>query len=81
MTNAIVEDALAHDKEVFVPCFQASRKADGSRKMMNMAKLESQADLWDCLTRRDSWGIPFLTQEQIAKRRKVFHDDHQRVWH
>lgn len=68
-TSAIVQDALATGKEVFVPYIHTLESAATQQKssVMDMLALESM-DEFAALT-PDRWGIPSLSKEQAATKK------------
>ena len=68
-TTAIVQDAFAAGKEVFVPYIHSleSPTTQGKTSVMDMLALESMDEL-TALT-PDRWGIPSLSKEQVATKR------------
>lgn len=68
-TTAIVQDAFAAGKEVFVPYIHSleSPTTQGKTSVMDMLALESM-DEFTALT-PDRWGIPSLSKEQVATKR------------
>ncbi|KAF2763130.1 nagb/rpia/CoA transferase-like protein [Pseudovirgaria hyperparasitica] len=71
-TSAIVRDALASGKEVFIPyTYKAITHHDGQpSSVMDMVKLWSMND-YDSL-KPDRWGIPTPSPDSIPERRNSF---------
>ena len=67
-TSALVEHALSHNKQVFVPFIY--RSADGKGSNMEMLQLESKNDLNSL--QPDKWGIPSLDPATISSRLNCF---------
>ncbi|KAI9742900.1 MAG: hypothetical protein M1818_003629 [Claussenomyces sp. TS43310] len=79
-TDAIVRDALHHGKAVFVPYLYRSGAAEGPTRIMDMVRLRDMQDFESL--ERDSWGIPTIDSESVAKRERILEaGDHDRVGH
>ncbi|KAH8423733.1 5-formyltetrahydrofolate cyclo-ligase [Aspergillus melleus] len=68
-TTAIVQDALAAGKEVFVPYIHTLESPATQQKtsVMDMLALESMDEFTSLAP--DRWGIPSLAKEQVATKR------------
>ena len=83
MTRAIVTDALAANKQVFVPyIYQASQSlgSEKPRKLMEMVSLHSSEDYKRVESHRDAWGIPFVKDESVSERQRILDDEAIMVW-
>ena len=77
MTRAIVKDALAQGKQVFVPYIYEPPPDFAKwkpRKLMEMVSLHSGADYDRIESHRDAWGIPLVEDESVPRRQKIFGD-------
>lgn len=84
ITTDIVKDALAEDKQIFVPYIYESPRDVGNnkpRKLMEMVSLHSTEDFIDVETHRDAWGIPSVRSESVAERRRVLGEETNSVGH
>ncbi|RDL38834.1 NagB transferase-like protein [Venustampulla echinocandica] len=70
-TDAIVRDALASGKQVFVPYLHKSQNQSPNtpRSVMDMVKLGSMAD-YESL-KQDSWGIPSIEPKTVHEREHI----------
>ncbi|KAL4892411.1 hypothetical protein BDV59DRAFT_202553 [Aspergillus ambiguus] len=68
-TTAIVQDALSQGKEVFVPYIHNVESPQATQKIsiMDMLALESMEEFTSLVP--DKWGIPSLSEAQVATRR------------
>lgn len=83
MTKAIVEDALAKNKQIFVPyIYKVPQKLgnDRPRKLMDMASLHSNKDYKNIEGHRDAWGIPSVEEKSLSDRQKILDDKENLVW-
>lgn len=81
MTRALVIDALAQGKQVFVPFIHdAPVTGKIALKVMEMVSLHSKADYVRCESQRDSWGIPSINAHSIRERHRVLDDGENIVW-
>ncbi|RAK75037.1 5-formyltetrahydrofolate cyclo-ligase [Aspergillus fijiensis CBS 313.89] len=70
-TTAIVRDALASGKEVFMPYIHKLELSEQSRtSVMDMLKLESMEE-FEAL-QPDKWGIPSLPEVQVLRKMNCF---------
>ncbi|KAL2266974.1 hypothetical protein VTJ83DRAFT_4251 [Remersonia thermophila] len=74
-TDAIVRDALAAGKEVFVPYLHAhpAHEPGLPKRVMDMVRLRDLAD-YESL-RPDAWGIPSIDPATVASRRRVLGEE------
>jgi 5-formyltetrahydrofolate cyclo-ligase len=74
-TGAIVRDAFAHHKQVFVPYLYKAPVKDQEKpqSVMDMVSLHSSND-WECLN-RDAWGIPTVAKSSVVGRQRILGDD------
>ncbi|KAH8597231.1 hypothetical protein B0O99DRAFT_508356 [Bisporella sp. PMI_857] len=70
-TDAIVRDALANGKQVFVPYLHKTENpSPGTPKsVMDMLELHSLSDY--VALERDSWGIPTISANTIIQRERI----------
>jgi len=71
-TDAIVRDALALGKRVYVPYLEKSRELSSPnmpKSVMDMLEVLSLSD-YDSL-KRDSWGIPSIDPETVHERARI----------
>ncbi|PKX90627.1 5-formyltetrahydrofolate cyclo-ligase [Aspergillus novofumigatus IBT 16806] len=72
-TTAIVQDALSHGKEVFVPYIHSIDSPSSTQKktsIMDMLLLQSMEEFTSL--EPDKWGIPSLTKAQVENKRNCF---------
>ncbi len=77
-TRAIVLDALAQGKQVFVPYIYEvppNSVSERSRKLMEMVSIHSREDYESIESHRDAWGIPSVEGESVAGRNTVVDDE------
>lgn len=77
LTTAVVEVALAQDKEVFVPyIYELPRGPHNAkpRKLMEMVSLHSSEDFNSIEGHRDAWGIPLVNSGSVAERRRILYN-------
>lgn len=73
-TRAIVLDAMAQGKQVFVPYIytaQPNTFSEKARKVMDMVSVHSREDYESIESHRDAWGIPSVEDESVAGRNSV----------
>lgn len=71
-TDALVRDALAAGKEVFIPYLHENPNASPGlpARLMDMVRLGDLAD-YESL-KPDTWGIPSVDPARVDKRQRVF---------
>ena len=74
VTRALIEDALRHGKQIFVPYIYESKVQVQSKPLsaMDMVSLHSKSD-YETLE-PDAWGIPSVAENSLAERSQVLKD-------
>jgi 5-formyltetrahydrofolate cyclo-ligase len=69
-TSSIVQDAIEHGKQVFVPyIYRAQLRGEQPKSIMDMLQLRSMED-YNSL-RPDKWGIPSLSEDSVSTRKNA----------
>ena len=68
-TRIVVNDALKHGKQVFVPYIHKMKSPNSGRSVMDMVILHSMED-YESL-KPDAWGIPSVSEASIHERQRV----------
>ena len=78
-TRALVLDAIAQDKQVFVPYIYKGqpkqRNNEHRPKKMDMVSIHSRKDYESIESHRNAWGIPTVQDESVAGRSSVLYDE------
>lgn len=83
LTRSIIEHALDHGKQVFVPHIRnapSRREQENPCKVMEMVALSSARDFEECEANRDAWGIPSVGTETVLGRHRILNHEVNAAW-